>query len=213
MELFKKTIALLLLMALALTMLPAAGLGEKEEEESKSAFETLRALMETQFSPDIPIKEGEVFTNIVIDDDVIAQRVAENPKKNKASSYNKTPDGILCQILFENRQSSKKKDVKDKSGNPVQEFKIINSAINDNYEYEAVRYNNLTTEQMLYYAYIITSNYSTIQDKLPAGETFSIVVKSGDNLLLINDTETARVFADHIADAVAKLAEGGATAE
>ena len=72
MELFKKTIALLLLMALALTMLPAAGLGEEEEEESKSAFETLRALMETQFSPDIPIKEGEVFTNIVIDDDVIA---------------------------------------------------------------------------------------------------------------------------------------------
>ena len=210
MKLFKKALALLLLMILALTLLPAAGLGEEEaEEESKSAFETLRELMETQLSPDIPVREGEAFTNVVVDDDIIAQRVAENPKKNKASSYNKTPDGILCQILFENRQSSKKKDVKDKSGNPVQEFKIINSAINDNYEYEAVRYNNLTTEQMLYYAYIITANYSTIQDKLPAGETFSVVVKSGDNLLLINDTETARAFADHVAETVAKLAEGG----
>ena len=210
MKMFEKVLAILLLMALALS--PVTGLGEEDEEESKTAFETLRDLMETQFSPDIPVREGEDFANIVIDDDIIAKRVAENPKKNKASSYNKTPSGILCQILFENRQKARK-DVTDKSGTPVQEFKIINSAINGDYEYEAVRYNHLSLEQMLYYAYVVSSNYSAVQDKLPAGETFSIVVKYGDSILLINDVKQAEEFSRHVADAVAKLAEGGTAAE
>ena len=158
MKMFRKALAILLLMVLAAALLPAAGFGEEEGEESDSAFEALRELMETQFSADIPVAQGEPFTTFVIDDDYIAKRVAENPKRNKESSYNKTPDGILCQILFENRQNSKRKDVKDQAGNPVQEYKIINSAINDNYEYEAVRYSNLTTEQMLYYAYLLSAS-------------------------------------------------------
>jgi len=207
MEMFRKALAMLLLMVLAAALLPAAGFGEEEVEEADSAFEALRVLMETQFSADIPVAKGESFTTFVIDDDYIAKRVAENPKRNKESSYNKTPDGILCQILFENKQNSKRKDVKDQDGNPVQEYKIINSAINSNYEYEAVRYSNLTTEQMLYYAYLLSANYSDIQDKLPAGETFSLVIKYGENLLLINDKESAKDFSAHVIDAVAKLAE------
>ena len=207
MKMFRKALAMLLLMVLAAALLPAAGFGEEEVEEADSAFEALRVLMETQFSADIPVAKGESFTTFVIDDDYIAKRVAENPKRNKESSYNKTPDGILCQILFENKQNSKRKDVKDQDGNPVQEYKIINSAINSNYEYEAVRYSNLTTEQMLYYAYLLSANYSDIQGKLPAGETFSLVIKYGENLLLINDKESAEDFSAHVIDAVAKLAE------
>lgn len=213
MKLFKKAIAVFLLMIMAL--LPAAGLVESEEEESKSAFETLRDLMESPDASDIPVPviQGEVFTNVVVDDDYIAKRVAENPKKRKESGYNRTPNGIVCQILFENAQDTGNNVILDRDGNPIQQFKIINSAINDNYEYEAVRYNWLTLEQMLYYAYIISSNYSTIQDLLPPGETFSIVVKYGSEILLINDAKLAKEFTDHIVDIVAKLAESGSSAE
>ena len=213
MKLFKKAIAVFLLMIMAL--LPAAGLVESEEgEESKSAVEALRELMETPFSPDIPVAKGEVFTNIVIDDAVIAEKIAADTKKTKKESdYNRTPDGVVCQILFENAQVKRGEDVIDKDGNPVQQYKIINSAINGNYEYEAVRYNWLTLEQMLYYAYVISSNYSAIQDLLPPGETFSIVVKYGTEILLINDAKLAEEFASHVVDMVAKLAESGTPAD
>ena len=214
MKLFKKAIAVLLLIIIVL--LPAAGLVESEEgEETKSAFETLRDLMESPDASDIPVPEikGEVFTNVVVDDDYIAKQVAENPKKRKESGYNRTPNGIVCQILFENAQDTGGNDITDQDGNPIQQFKIINSAINEKYEYEAVRYNWLTLEQMLYYAYIISSNYSLIQDQLPPGETFSIVVKYGSEVILINDEKLAKEFTDHIVDLVAKLAASGTPAE
>ena len=194
MKTFRKALAMLLLIILA--VMPLAGLSESETEpdseleteaeaEEASAFETLRTLMEEPLSADIPVIRGEAF---------------------QAELSEKTPDGILCQILFENKIDQRKKEIKDENGNPIQDFKIINSAINSERKYEAVRYANLSMEQMLYYAYVIGSNYNMLQGMLPHGETFSIVVKFGDKILLINDAENAAEFTNTIIEAVAGLA-------
>ena len=194
MKTFRKALVLLLLIALA--VMPFAGLSESEtdseseldsesEAEAVSAFEVLRTLMEEPQSEDIPVVRGESFL---------------------AELNDKTPDGILCQILFENKRDQKKKEVLDENGNPIQDFKIINSAINSDKKYEAVRYANLTREQMLYYAYVIGSNYNSLQSMLPYGETFSIVVKFGENILLNNKTKNAAAFTDTVIEAVTELA-------
>lgn len=193
MKSFRKALAILLLMAL---LLPVAGLGESETEqdteletetetETVSAFETLRTLMEDPQSADIPVVQGQSF---------------------QAELTDKTPDGILCQILFENKLDQRKKEIKDENGNPIQDFKIINSAVNSEEKYEAVRYAGLTMEQMLYYAYLISANYSTIQALLPYGETFSIVVKFGENILVVNDAENAAELTKTVIDAVTAFA-------
>lgn len=193
MKTFRKVLVMLLLMAL---LLPVAGLSESETEQDPeleteteteivSAFETLRALMEEPQSADIPAIQGESF---------------------QAELTDKTPDGILCQILFENKLDQRKKEVKDENGNPILDFKIINSAVNSDRKYEAVRYTGLTMEQMLYYTYLISVNYNTIQGMLPYGETFSVVVKFGENILVVNDAENAAELTNTVIDAVAASA-------
>ena len=199
MKMFRKALVMLLLMALAVTLLPAAGLAESDLEldESESAepeetgFDALRKLMEEPLSESIPAAEGKtLYADIT---------VAQN---NQAG----TPDGVLCQLLFN-------------------ENKIINSGVSkvkkdeaEEYEdkYTAVTYSDLTTEQMLYYAYVISTNFNTIQDMLiPYGTSFSIVIKFGDgpeDLLLINDAELAATFTEKIVDLVATLS-GTASAE
>ncbi len=212
MKMFKKAIAVMLLVIMAL--LPVAGLAEEEETEEKSAFETLKALMEEQLSVDKPV-EGATFTAVLTED-------------SADGKMHGTPDGILCQILFENMKDPKnpRKDLLDKeTKKPTvdpENLKIIISARSEvpaeaseeesgessdegpEMQYEAVRYSGLTIEQMLYYAYIISSNYNTIQAKLP-GETFSIVVKYGQDILLINSPEKAAEFANTVKESVAGL--------
>ena len=208
---FKKALAILLLVIMALPAV--SGLGEEAEEE-KSAFETLRDLMETQFSPDIPVAEGEAFKAPVIDDEEITRRVEADPTgKAKESDFTKTPTGLLlCEIRFEDAQKARR-TVYDKDKNPIREYKIINSSINDDYEYEAVRYNHLTLEQMLYYAYVVSSNYDMIQQKMPYGESFAIVIKFGNEILLINDSENAAKFSQSVIDTVMNLANASTATE
>jgi len=199
MKMFRKALVMLLLMALAVTLLPAAGLAESDleldpesesEEPEETGFDALRKLMEEPLSENIPAAEGKTqYADIT---------VAQN---NQAG----TPDGILCQLLFN-------------------ENRIINSGVTkvkkdgtEEYEdkYTAVTYSDLTAEQMLYYAYVISTNFNTVQDMMPYGTSFSIVIKFGggpEDLLLINDAELAATFTEKIVNLVATLS-GTASAE
>ncbi len=206
MKKFRK--ALILLLMMAVTLFSVEGFGEEAKSDAEDAFETLRTLMEEPLSESIPVQKGHSLYA-----EVMSVEAAKAISDNTAP----TPVDIVCQIQIDFEQN---------------EYKIINSAINDVsgsemadesgdeeanagssdetfVKYEAVTYSNLTQEQMLYYAYLIGSNYSTIQSKLPFGLTFLIVVKYGDNdLIMINDEIKAMEFTKTVKDIVANLASG-----
>ena len=195
---FRKMLILFLVMAM--TLLSAVSLGEEGKSGEEEAFETLRSLMEEPLSDSIPPIEGHSLYAEVV---------------TVSESKNPTPVDIVCQFQVDFEKN---------------EYTIINSAINDvpgselsdgddpeseNTEtddetfvkYEAVTYSDLSQEQFLYYAYVIGSNYNTIQNQLPFGMTFLIVVKYGDSdLIMINDEATASEFTKTIVDIVTSLA-------
>ncbi len=208
MKMFKRMLAMLLLTAVAL--LPVAGLGEEEtKSEAEDAFETLRTLMEKPLSESIPEKKGSsLYAEVKTVED--AKAVSDNTPP--------TPVDIVCQIYFDNGSviiaSINDVPVDELTANNVDVKDIITSREitegAENYRlYEAVSYTDLNLEHMLYYAYIISSNYETIQDQLPFGMTFLIVVKYGDNgLIMINDENKAEEFTESVKKVITNLTSG-----
>ena len=207
MKLFKKAIVILLLMAI--TLLPVAGLGEETDESAETAFEALRELMEEPKSNDIPAIKGTSLYAQVIGVEAAAKAMT-----------NPTPVDIVCQVQIDFESNEYEIVISAINDVSVEEMAANNANVEaligkENVEkteekfrlYEAVSYSGLTREQMLYYIYVISSNYSIIQNELPFGMTFLIVAKYGENdLIMINDAERAAELRDTVIDIVTTLA-------
>ena len=86
-------------------------------------------------------------------------------------------------------------------------YSAIISGINSDNKYEVRMYMDLNLVQVLYYAYIISGNYSSIQAKLPSGAQFSMVFMYGeDGVLFITDADKAQEFNQMIITTISELA-------
>ena len=84
---------------------------------------------------------------------------------------------------------------------------ILLTGINGSGKYEIRMYSDLSLIQMLYYSFVVSSNYSKIQSKLKSGAQYSILVTYGeDGVILITDAQKAAEFRDTIVSATEQLA-------
>ena len=102
-----------------------------------------------------------------------------------------TDDGILALFMF---------------GDTENESSIIISGINGNGKYEMRFYSGLNVMQMLYYSYVVSTGYSTVQSGLPGGAQYSILISYGeDQIILITDQEKADTFAESVITSIQQL--------
>jgi len=101
-----------------------------------------------------------------------------------------TSDGILAMLSYRDDGNS-----------------VMISGINGEGKFEIRMYSNLTIAQILYYSYIVSANYAKVQNQMPAGARFSILVSYGEEgMIFINDEAKADQFRETIVSAVEKLA-------
>lgn len=101
-----------------------------------------------------------------------------------------TSNGVLCMIMFGDDSNM-----------------IMISGINGSGKYEIRMYSDLSLVQMLYYSYIVSADYSKIQNKMTAGAQYSILVTYGeDGVIIITDAQKAAEFRDTIVSATEQLA-------
>ena len=126
---------------------------------------------------------------------IMSQNPTDDISAPKGTSiYNdvtsETSKGVLCLITF-----------KDDSN------MITVSGINGNGKYEIAMYSDLSLVQMLYYSFMISNSYRSIQKLMPSGESFMILVTYGeDGVIIIMDESKADEFRDTILKAVESLA-------
>lgn len=101
-----------------------------------------------------------------------------------------TSDGVLCMIMFGDESNV-----------------MMISGINGSGKYEIRMYSDLSLIQMLYYSFVVSSNYSKIQSKLKSGAQYTILVTYGeDGVILITDAQKAAEFRDTFVSATEQLA-------
>ena len=101
-----------------------------------------------------------------------------------------TPDGILCGFMY---------------GETEEGYSIMISGVNSDGQFEIRAYFDVTLEQMLFYTYAMARYYSLVQDGLPEGEVFTIVLSYGEDENSIVDSEEE---ATELADSIEAMLQG-----
>lgn len=101
-----------------------------------------------------------------------------------------TSKDVLCLIVFKDDENM-----------------ITLSGINGKGQYEIAMYSNLNLIQMLYYSYMISASYDSVQRKLSGDASLMILCTYGDNgVIIVTDSAKAREFKDTILEAIKALA-------
>ena len=102
-----------------------------------------------------------------------------------------TSQGVLCIVTY------------GENGN---DSSMMISGINDDGKYEIRMYSDLDFMQIIYYSYLVSKSYSLVQEGLPSGEKYLIIVSLGeDNSFTIGNVNESALFADTVQNSITDL--------